>query len=181
MQIFKSCETIILKRLNLVMLSNNYIWVLKTFLFLNHRLFQLLTIPCCVSVKPQTVNILTKERQVSADKRYEVECRTTGSRPDAVITWWKGSRPVKRLAKNVSRLSVQLRGFCFIQLGPCNKSLCRKGRNFFSLSIITPLGWRTKRPFTLHFIIELHLPKRAKFLCVWRALVFWKVRCHCSV
>lgn len=53
-------------------------------------------------VKPQTVNILTKEKQVSADKRYEVECRTTGSRPEAVITWWKGSRPVKRLAKNVS-------------------------------------------------------------------------------
>lgn len=53
-------------------------------------------------VKPQTVSILTKEKQVSADKRYEVECRTSGSRPDAVITWWKGSRPVKRLAKNVS-------------------------------------------------------------------------------
>lgn len=48
------------------------------------------------------MNILTKEKQVSADKRYEVECRTSGSRPEAIITWWKGSRPVKRLAKNVS-------------------------------------------------------------------------------
>lgn len=55
-----------------------------------------------VSVKPQSVNILTQEKYVSADKRYEVECRTSGSRPDAVITWWKGTRPVKRLAKNVS-------------------------------------------------------------------------------
>lgn len=53
-------------------------------------------------VKPKSVNILTKEKQVSADKRYEVECRTVGSRPEAVITWWKGSRPIKRLAKNVS-------------------------------------------------------------------------------
>lgn len=56
-----------------------------------------------ISVKPQTVTILTKEKQVSADKRYEVECKTSGSRPEAIITWWKGSRPVKRLAKNVSR------------------------------------------------------------------------------
>lgn len=79
-----------------------------------------------VAVKPQTVSILTKERQVSADKRYDVECRTTGSRPDAVITWWKGSRPVKRLAKNVSRLLLQLRSSCLIQLDPCSKSPCRK-------------------------------------------------------
>lgn len=146
MQIFKCWETIIqnsLKRLNLVMLC-----LRPKNLFVSEPLtFSVLTIPCYVSVKPQTVNILTKERQVSADKRYEVECRTTGSRPDAVITWWKGSRPVKRLAKNVSRLSVQLRGFCFIQLGPCNKSLCRKGRNFFFLSIITPLlGWKDRSP-----------------------------------
>lgn len=59
-----------------------------------------------VAVKPQTVNILTKEKHVSADKRYEVECRTSGSRPEAVITWWKGSRPVKKLAKNVSRAAT---------------------------------------------------------------------------
>lgn len=71
--------------------------VLYTFQVVLHVTFFSLT------VKPQTVSILTKEKHVSADKRYEVECRTSGSRPDAVITWWKGSRPVKRLAKNVSR------------------------------------------------------------------------------
>lgn len=53
-----------------------------------------------INLKPQTVNILTKEKHVSTEKRYDIECRTTGSRPQAVITWWKGSRPVKRLAKN---------------------------------------------------------------------------------
>ncbi|KAK9709842.1 CD80-like C2-set immunoglobulin domain [Popillia japonica] len=60
-----------------------------------------------INLKPQTVNILTKERHVSADKRYEVECRTSGSRPEAVITWWKGSRPVKKLAKNFSEQNNQ--------------------------------------------------------------------------
>ncbi|XP_063921437.1 contactin-1 [Zophobas morio] len=53
-----------------------------------------------INLKPQTVNILTREKQVSAGKHYEVECRTTGSRPDAVITWWKGSRSVRKIAKN---------------------------------------------------------------------------------
>lgn len=61
-------------------------------------MFAFLSIP----VKPTSVVILTKEKQVSAERRYEVECRTTGSRPDAVITWWKGSRSVKRIAKSVS-------------------------------------------------------------------------------
>lgn len=61
-----------------------------------------------VSVKPQSVNILTQEKFVSADKRYEVECRTAGSRPEAIITWWKGSRHLKKLTKNVSKMQNYL-------------------------------------------------------------------------
>lgn len=53
-------------------------------------------------VKPLSVLILTKEREISADRRYEVECRSIGSRPEAVITWWKGNRQMKRISKNVS-------------------------------------------------------------------------------
>lgn len=61
-----------------------------------------------INLKPQTVNILTQEKHVSADKRYDVECRTSGSRPDAIITWWKGSRPVKRAKeKNFSEKNNQ--------------------------------------------------------------------------
>ncbi|XP_045453069.1 hemicentin-1-like, partial [Melitaea cinxia] len=55
-----------------------------------------------INLKPITVNILTKEKQVSADKRYEVECKTTGSRPEATVTWWKNNRQLKRMAKNFS-------------------------------------------------------------------------------
>lgn len=53
-------------------------------------------------VKPVAVHILTKEKFVSADKRYEVECKSSGSRPEAILTWHKGNRPLKRMAKNVS-------------------------------------------------------------------------------
>ncbi|CAK1553340.1 unnamed protein product [Leptosia nina] len=55
-----------------------------------------------INLKPITVNILTKEKQVSADKRYEIECKTTGSRPDATVSWWKNNRQLKRMAKNFS-------------------------------------------------------------------------------
>jgi hypothetical protein len=59
------------------------------------------------SVKPVAVNIVTKEKHVSADKRYEVECKASGSRPEAVITWWKGSRQIKRITKNVSSTYIK--------------------------------------------------------------------------
>lgn len=54
-------------------------------------------------VKPVAVHILTKEKFVSADKRYDVECKSSGSRPEAGITWFKGTRAIKRQAKNVRR------------------------------------------------------------------------------
>lgn len=53
-------------------------------------------------MKPIAVHILTKEKYVSADKRYDVECKSSGSRPEAYITWWKAQQQLKRMAKNVS-------------------------------------------------------------------------------
>lgn len=55
-----------------------------------------------ISVKPTSVHILTKEKFVSADKQYDIECVSTGSKPSAVITWYRGSKPLKRFVKNVS-------------------------------------------------------------------------------
>jgi len=57
-------------------------------------------------VKPLVVQILTKETRVSADKNYDVECRTSGSRPEAVITWWKANKPIKKMSQTVSVLCV---------------------------------------------------------------------------
>lgn len=74
----------------------------------NHKQKELeITKPIYSAVKPISVNIVTKEKQVSADKRYEVECKTAGSRPEAYVTWWKNNRQLKRMAKNVSTLYVE--------------------------------------------------------------------------
>lgn len=56
-------------------------------------------------VKPIAVHITTREKFVSAEKRYDVECKSSGSRPEASLTWWKGSRQIKRMAKNVCSAS----------------------------------------------------------------------------
>ncbi|XP_076758333.1 uncharacterized protein LOC143427758 isoform X4 [Xylocopa sonorina] len=51
-----------------------------------------------LNLKPLTVNIRRPGKKgvgnesLLAGKRYEVECETTGSRPPAVITWYKGRR-----------------------------------------------------------------------------------------
>ncbi|XP_015440009.1 PREDICTED: hemicentin-2-like [Dufourea novaeangliae] len=53
-----------------------------------------------VNLKPLVVNITNKEIHLSALKTYEIECVSSGSRPEAVITWWKGSHQVKDMARN---------------------------------------------------------------------------------
>ncbi|XP_030763471.1 nephrin-like [Sitophilus oryzae] len=47
-------------------------------------------------LKPLTVNILKTESPLVADKRYEVSCESAGSRPPAIITWYKGKRQLRR-------------------------------------------------------------------------------------
>ncbi|XP_020708442.2 hemicentin-2-like isoform X2 [Athalia rosae] len=54
-----------------------------------------------LNMKPLTVEIMNKGKIVSAGKKYEVECKSTGSRPPAVLSWWRGSKPLKKTAKIV--------------------------------------------------------------------------------
>jgi neural cell adhesion molecule len=49
-----------------------------------------------ISVKPIYVNILNSSLSLVADRKYEIFCETSGSRPEAVITWLKGKKPLKR-------------------------------------------------------------------------------------
>lgn len=49
-----------------------------------------------ILVKPLTVDIKNPPASLVADRRYEVICESTGSRPNAVITWYKGKRQLRR-------------------------------------------------------------------------------------
>lgn len=55
-----------------------------------------------LAVKPVAVHILTKDRFVSADRTYDIECKSSGSKPPALISWWKSNKQLKKLTKNVS-------------------------------------------------------------------------------
>ncbi|CAH2094222.1 unnamed protein product [Euphydryas editha] len=55
-----------------------------------------------INLRPLTVQIMNKNRVLSADRSYEVECKTTGSRPEAQVNWWKGFKPLRKKAKNFS-------------------------------------------------------------------------------
>lgn len=55
------------------------------------------------TVKPLVAQISTKDKFVSADKSYDIECMSTGSKPAATVTWWRDNKQIKRLIKNVSR------------------------------------------------------------------------------
>ncbi|XP_053985490.1 nephrin-like [Hylaeus anthracinus] len=51
-------------------------------------------------MKPLKVEIMGKGKILSAGKKYETRCQSTGSKPPAVLTWWKASKQLKRTIKN---------------------------------------------------------------------------------
>ncbi|XP_015109252.1 hemicentin-1 isoform X1 [Diachasma alloeum] len=54
-----------------------------------------------LNMRPLSVKIFGKEKIVSAAKKYEIKCRSTGSKPPAELTWWKGSKLLKKGVKNL--------------------------------------------------------------------------------
>uniref|UniRef100_A0A1B0FLW0 Ig-like domain-containing protein n=1 Tax=Glossina morsitans morsitans TaxID=37546 RepID=A0A1B0FLW0_GLOMM len=53
-------------------------------------------------LKPLEVKIIEPPSSMVADRRYEVTCESTGSRPNAIITWYKGKRQLRRTKDEVS-------------------------------------------------------------------------------
>ncbi|XP_034941261.1 neural cell adhesion molecule 1-like isoform X2 [Chelonus insularis] len=53
-----------------------------------------------VNLKPLDVKILTKEPRVLVDKKYAFECSAVGSRPEAVISWWKNNKQITEMVQN---------------------------------------------------------------------------------
>ncbi|XP_058819211.1 hemicentin-2-like [Topomyia yanbarensis] len=52
-------------------------------------------------LKPLTVKVVDPPDDLVADKRYEVSCHSTGSRPNAIITWYKGKRQMRRTKDDI--------------------------------------------------------------------------------
>ncbi|KAF9787601.1 hypothetical protein SFRURICE_001653 [Spodoptera frugiperda] len=72
------------------------------------------------TVRPLTVEI-KKPAEVgeggvlTAERRYEVACESAGSRPPAVITWYKGKRQLKRITVSQTiLLTVSHVNLCYI-------------------------------------------------------------------
>ncbi|XP_011504733.1 PREDICTED: MAM domain-containing glycosylphosphatidylinositol anchor protein 1-like [Ceratosolen solmsi marchali] len=62
-----------------------------------------------VNLKPLMVNITNKAFHLSALRTYEIECISSGSRPEVVITWWKGTHQIKHMARNFAEGSNMTR------------------------------------------------------------------------
>uniref|UniRef100_A0A336MAP7 CSON014513 protein n=1 Tax=Culicoides sonorensis TaxID=179676 RepID=A0A336MAP7_CULSO len=54
-----------------------------------------------MNLKPLTVKIMDPPERLVADRRYEVSCESTGSRPNAIITWYKGKRQLRRTKEDI--------------------------------------------------------------------------------
>ncbi|XP_063992013.1 hemicentin-1-like [Diachasmimorpha longicaudata] len=69
------------------------------------------TVTLDLILKPLTVNIRRpgsiadegKNDSLQAKRRYDLECETTGSNPPAIITWYKGKRPLKHVREERSQ------------------------------------------------------------------------------
>ncbi|XP_034238672.1 nephrin-like isoform X2 [Thrips palmi] len=61
-----------------------------------------------VNLKPTSVTITTRERHLEAGKTYEIECKSQGSRPSAVMSWWKGPHPLRHQDKQSEADGVAL-------------------------------------------------------------------------
>lgn len=103
-------KSIFLRRKKIIIEIGLFFCIWNVTFLLWYRFNDTLRIP----VKPLLVNITNKRAHLSALRTYEIECTSSGSRPEAVITWWKGNHQVKHMARNVSITFLNLRLPCFI-------------------------------------------------------------------
>ncbi|XP_022257793.1 roundabout homolog 2-like [Limulus polyphemus] len=55
-----------------------------------------------MNLKPLEVLIISTHPHVSANRKFEIECQTTGSRPSSHITWWLGNRKMESSMETIS-------------------------------------------------------------------------------
>lgn len=60
------------------------------------------------TVPPLTVHILGSNQPISASRRYDLLCQSSGSRPPATITWWKNGERINSTRETVSKFKLRL-------------------------------------------------------------------------
>lgn len=76
---------------------NCFIFKLIVLLLLVHSFFSVF-----VTVRPLWVKLQGENRPLSADNEYQLWCEVVGSRPAPLISWWKGSTPMRNTREIVS-------------------------------------------------------------------------------
>lgn len=53
------------------------------------------------TVRPLDVRIIPDEQPLTAQRKYELICESTGSRPPAKLTWWKNNHRLEKTKDTV--------------------------------------------------------------------------------
>ncbi|RZF48713.1 hypothetical protein LSTR_LSTR011343 [Laodelphax striatellus] len=59
-------------------------------------------VPLGLTVKPLWVKLLGDNRPLSAEQEQQLSCESVGARPTPLISWWKGSMPLKNTVEETS-------------------------------------------------------------------------------
>ncbi|XP_065559909.1 nephrin-like [Artemia franciscana] len=54
------------------------------------------TVTLDMNLRPLTTKILSSRQPLTAGRRYDITCQAAGSKPPAVITWWKNGEMLRR-------------------------------------------------------------------------------------
>ncbi|XP_053201248.1 synaptogenesis protein syg-2-like [Panonychus citri] len=55
-----------------------------------------------LNLRPTKVHIMSPKHALSTDKRVELTCKSEGSRPPAIVTWWKGPKRLQHVSEDVT-------------------------------------------------------------------------------
>ncbi|XP_076325658.1 protein turtle homolog B-like isoform X2 [Tachypleus tridentatus] len=121
-----------------------------------------ITVPGTVSVtldlnlKPKTVKIQSLKRPLSANKEVELRCSSSGSRPAADITWWKGNEELQTTGLTVDKAGVRTGMLKFTpSITDDGKYLSCRAENSFIPSNAVEDGWRLEVYYNPQLSLEL--------------------------
>ncbi|XP_022258822.1 kin of IRRE-like protein 3 [Limulus polyphemus] len=121
-----------------------------------------ITVPGSVSItldlnlKPKTVKVQSSKRPLSADVEVELRCSSSGSRPAADITWWKGNEQLQQTSLTVDKVGVRTSILKFTpSITDDGKYLSCRAENPFIPSNAVEDGWRLEVYYNPQLSLEL--------------------------